>query len=267
MNGMIFFSTEFPVKLLCKIYSHFTVADITGGKYRKSVICLFESFWGIGMVLLSLIANWMPMWSWKSIYLAISLPTIAYIFVWFFIPDSPKWLLAHSKIDAARNQLLHAMRVNKRSDRLPSNFDGFLQFEAAAMAKAPKPDNWPSLWSSKVQIVLMIALHTAWAVDVTNYNGMLLNIRVFGRNYLVINTIIAGLCEIAGVFCAWLIVMNANKRMFFCSGSFNIVAGAASFLGFAFPSSCKYVSLFWFERNGFPNFYLFSLNQSRKRNM
>lgn len=192
-------------------------------------------------MLLPLIANWMPFWSWKSIYLAISLPTVLYIFAWFAIPDSPKWLIEHSKIDAAKNCILHAMRVNKRSDWLPSNFDSFLQLKARAMAKASKPDSWLSLWSSKNQIVLMIALHTAWAVDITNYNGMLLNIRAFGREYLVINTIISGFCEIIGVFCAWFIVLNVNKRKFLCSGLFNIIAGIASFLGFAFPNSCKCV--------------------------
>lgn len=217
-----------------------SVADITGGKYRKSVICLFESFWGIGVILLPFISNLLPSWSWTSIYLAISLPTVAYIFVWFWIPDSPKWLLAHGEISAAKNCLFHAIQVNKRTSSLPSNFDSFLQLEAAKYAKAPKPENWWSLWSSKTQIIMMIALHTAWAVDVTNYNGMLLNIRVFGRNYLIINTVICGFCEIIGVLTAWLIVMNAHKHKFLYSGLFNVIAGLLSFLGFAFPSTREY---------------------------
>lgn len=221
-----------------------SVADITGGKYRKSVICLFETFWGVGIVLLPIVAIGMPYWSWTSIYLGISLPTIVYIFAWFLIPDSPKWLLAHNKLGAAKVQLLDAMRVNNKSEELPSNVDSFLQLEAAAVAKLPKPDTWPSLWSSKKQIVLMIALHTAWAVDVTNYNGMLLNIRVFGRDYLIINTIVCGVCEIVGVFCAYFIVMNATNRKFLCSGLFNIIAGAASCLGLIFPKSCKYIKRF-----------------------
>lgn len=217
-----------------------SVADITGGKYRKSVICLFESFWGIGVILLPFISNLLASWSWTSIYLAISLPTVAYIFVWFWIPDSPKWLLAHGEISAAKNCLFHAIQVNKRTSSLPSNFDSFLQLEAAKYAKAPKPENWWSLWSSKTQIIMMIALHTAWAVDVTNYNGMLLNIRVFGRNYLIINTVICGFCEIIGVLTAWLIVMNAHKHKFLYSGLFNVIAGLLSFLGFAFPSTREY---------------------------
>lgn len=239
--------------MLKRVYEiRLSVADITGGKYRKSVICLFETFWGVGIVLLPIVAIGMPYWEWKSIYMGISLPTIVYVFVWFLIPDSPKWLIAHNKLSAAKTQLVDAMRVNNRTDELPSNLDSFLQLEASAAAKVPKPDNWPSLWSSKKQIVLMIALHIAWAVDVTNYNGMLLNIRVFGRNYLIINTIVCGVCEIAGVFCAYFIVMNATKRKFLCSGLFNVIAGAASFLGLIFPSSCKYTKLFFSQKNTRP---------------
>lgn len=224
----------------CEIYLCISVADITGGKYRKSVICLFESFWGVGVILLPFISDLMPAWSYQSIYLAISLPTVAYILVWFWIPDSPKWLLAHGEIGAAKSWLFYAMRVNKRTSRLPSNFDSFLQLEAAALSKAPKPENWQSLWSSKTQFILMFALHTAWAVDVTNYNGMLLNIRAFDRNYLIINTVVCGFCEIIGVLTAWAIVMNVKNRKFLCSGLFNVVAGILSFLGFAFPSTREY---------------------------
>lgn len=204
------------------------------------MICLFESFWGVGVILLPFIADALPQWSWTSTYLAISLPTFAYIFIWFWIPDSPKWLLAHGEITTAKNHLLYAMQVNERSSRLPSNFDSFLQIEAAALSKAPKPENWRSLWTSKSQIIMMIALHTAWAVDVTNYNGMLLNIRVFGREYLITNTIVCGVCEIAGVLTAWFIVMNVKDHKFLCSGLFNVIAGILSFLGFAFPPTRKY---------------------------
>lgn len=85
---------------------------------------------------------------------------------------------------------------------------------------------------------MTLALHTAWAVDVTNYNGMLLNIRVFGREYLIINTVVCGCCEIAGVLIAWFIVMVSDRK-FAYSGAFNIIAGILSFLGLAFPSARK----------------------------
>lgn len=224
------------IRFACVLY---IVSDITGGKYRKSVICLFESFWGIGVILLPFIAYALPAWSWKLIYLSISLPTVAYILIWPLIPDSPKWLLKHGEIDAAKSCLLHAIKLNGHTTKLPNNFDSFLQMEAAAYAKEPNPDAWLSLWSSRKQILMMFALHTAWAVDVTNYNGMLLNIRAFGRTYLMLNTVICGISEIIGILIAWHIVMNVRNHKFLCSGAFNVIAGALSFLVFLFPESRK----------------------------
>lgn len=217
----------------------YSVSDICGGKYRQSVCVLFESFWGVGIIILPLIVNLFQSWNWSHIYLAISLPSVIYILIWFWMPDSPKWLLSHGKLTSAKKYILYAIEVNKKASNLPSNFDSFLQQEATRFSKEPSPAKWQSLWSSKTQIIVLLALHTAWAVDVTNYNGLLLNIRVFGRNNLIMNTILCGICEILGVFAACLIVLNSHKHKFLYSGLFNVISGTLSFLGFAFTSTCK----------------------------
>lgn len=217
------------------------VSDITGGTYRTSVICLFESFWGIGVILLPLIAYMIPSWSWSSIYLAISLPTILYAFTWIWLADSPQWLLKHGQIDEAKKYIVEAIETNKRhTPQTINNLNILLDGAAAQLQKQPQPANWWSLWRNRQQVILTLALHVAWAVDVTNYNGMLLNIRVFGRDYLTWNTAICGACEIIGVLIAWLIVIKGDSYKFLYSGSFNIVAGCLSFLGFAFPADRKY---------------------------
>lgn len=213
------------------------VSDITGGTYRTSVICLFESFWGIGVIILPVIAYLMPSWSWSGIYLAISLPTIAYAFAWLWLTDSPQWLLKHGQIDEAKTYLLQAIDENKcPTPQSITNLDALLKGEAVKLQKQPKPSNWWSLWCNRRQCILTLALHIAWAVDVTNYNGMLLNIRVFGREYLLWNTALSGCSEIIGVLIAWLIVIKGDSNKFVYSGSFNVVAGCLSFLAFAFPS-------------------------------
>lgn len=217
------------------------VSDITGGNYRTSVICLFESFWGIGVILLPVIAYLMPSWSWSGIYLAISLPTIAYAIAWRWIADSPVWLLKHGRTNEAKAYLLEAIDTNKcPTPQSITNLDAMLNNEVVNLQKQPKPSNWWSLWANRRQCILTLALHIAWAVDVTNYNGMLLNIRVFGREYLMWNTAFSGCSEILGILIAWLIVIKGGKYKFVYSGSFNIAAGCLSFLGFAFPGDRKY---------------------------
>lgn len=192
------------------------------------------------MILLPLIAYLIPSWSWTNIYLAISLPTVLYIFAWLWITDSPQWLLKNGRIDEAKKYLLEAIRINKcATPQSIADLDALLKGEVLKLQKQPEPSKWWSLWSSRRDIILMLALHIAWAADVTNYNGMLLNIRVFGRQHLILNTVICGFCEILGILIAWLIVMKGDTRKFFYSGTFNVVAGCLSFLAFTFPNDRK----------------------------
>lgn len=217
---------------------YYLVSDITAGNYRKSVICLFETFWGIGIVLLPLVAHLFT--SWTSIYLAISLPTTVYILIWPWIPDSPRWLIRHGDTKNVKKILLNAAKVNDRQYLLPQNLDHLINVQTAASLKIIETANWWSLWPDRTSIVTMVMLHTAWAIYVTNYNGMLLNIRAFSRNFLAANTIAAGLSEIFGVLLAWFIVMKMSRNKWYWTGIFNIFTGILSCFGFFIPDTRKW---------------------------
>lgn len=98
----------------------------------------------------------------------------------------------------------------------------------------------------------MVMLHTAWAIYVTNYNGMLLNIRAFSRDFLTANTIAAGLSEIGGVLLAWLFVMKTPQKKWYWTGIFNISTGILTCFGFFIPETRK-----WFTATS----YNFPLNK------
>lgn len=220
-------------------YVFFLVSDITGGNYRKSIICLFETFWGIGVVLLPLVAHLFP--SWTSIYMAISLPTTVYMLIWPLIPDSPRWHIRHKHTENVKKILLIAAKVNDRQYLVPHNLDHQINVQAAASHAVIDTPNWWSLWCDRKSIITIVVLHTAWAIYVTNYNGMLLNIRAFGRNFLTANTIVAGLSEISGVLMAWFLVMRLPNHKWYWSGVFNIATGILTCLGFFIPETCKYM--------------------------
>lgn len=226
------------LEIIC--FFSYLVSDITGGYYRKSVVCLFETFWGVGVIILPFIAHFFP--SWTSIYLAISLPTALYILLWPFIPYSPRWLLRKGKIDEVKSILVEAAESNGTLEMVPADIEGRLKLQAAHILKEPTPLNWMSLWDSRRSIVLMTALHTAWAIYFITYNGMLLNIRVFGRAFLLPTTISAGVTEILGVLIAWFFVIKTPNRKWYFTGLFNIITGFLSCLGLLFPATCKSLS-------------------------
>lgn len=170
----------------------FTVTDITGNTYRTISICLFETFWSIGVILLPLIAYINP--SWSSIYLMMSLPTVLYIPFWLLIPDTPRWFLRKGQIDAAVEIIRKAVSVNNTEHLLPNDLRTRLTDQISLDVKelSSMSGDWWSLWKGPRAILYMISVHIAWAVYVTNYNGMLLNVKAFGREYLAVNTIAFG---------------------------------------------------------------------------
>lgn len=82
--------------------------------------------------------------------------------------------------------------MNNRKLVVPIDLDERLAEKAIDMTKEPESLGWWSLWMGPKAMVTMVALHLAWSIYVTNYNGMLLNVRAFGRQYLYVNTALAG---------------------------------------------------------------------------
>ncbi|KAG4075944.1 hypothetical protein HA402_003770 [Bradysia odoriphaga] len=161
--------------------------DITGGIHRSIAICLFESFWSIGVILLPMIAYIDPNWS--SIFFMISLPTVLYIPLWFLIPDSPTWYLKKNRVDKAEDIIRKGARTNNTQHLLPNDLRQRLLAQMTSNSKEPLVTEWCSLWLGRRTVLQMLALHIAWCVCVTNYNGLLLNVKAFGRDYLSENTI------------------------------------------------------------------------------
>jgi OCT family organic cation transporter-like MFS transporter 4/5 len=59
---------------------------------------------------------------WRHLQLALSAPSVILIFTWWFLPESPRWLLRKGRIVEAENILRQAAETNGRKKTLPSNF-------------------------------------------------------------------------------------------------------------------------------------------------
>lgn len=122
----------------------------------------------------------------------ISLPTILYIPLWFFwIPNSPRWLLKSGHIDEVVKILENAVNVNNRGHLIKNDLKQRLCTEVKSDMKESPPAKWRSLWTDR-NVGYIIAVHVAWATFVTSFNGMLLNVKAFGREYVPVNTSVFG---------------------------------------------------------------------------
>lgn len=213
------------------------LVDITGGKYRMGVVTLYDTFWAIGVILLPGLAKFYH--SWSFIYLGISLPTVLLIVLYRWIPAPPRWLLKRKLIDEAQAILMESVEINDRKHTIPENLRNELENYSNTLSSAPPPAKWTALWKGPHAKRNFIAAHIAWAVYVTNFMGMLLNIRSFGRDFLDINTIITAISEIVGCFLALHFSLKSRNK-WMSAGIYNIIAGLIGCLGWLIPHNLNY---------------------------
>lgn len=166
------------------------MSDVLYGKYKQAVLSLYELFWAVGVIILPGLASFFH--SWSHIYMAISLPTFVYVILWYWIPDSPRWQLKRGHISVVRNTLVRAAKVNGKESSIPEDLDDQLNLQATLIQSEPPPLSWINLWRGENGTFFMLVLHITWICFVVCRDGMLLNIRSFGRDHLPINTLVAG---------------------------------------------------------------------------
>ncbi|XP_075145197.1 organic cation transporter protein isoform X2 [Haematobia irritans] len=208
------------------------MADITGGIYKTCVSTLFEQFWSIGVILLPGVASFFS--SWSDLYMAISWPTVILIYLWRWIPDSPRWMIARGRVMEAKQILIDCADYNGTRYSLPHDIDQQLELQAQTAMDAPPPAGWWSIWKGEKAIRHMVCVHLCWSIYIVVYYGMLLNIRSFSREHLQINTVIAGISEIIGTFIGLFLILK-TKRKWIWTGIFNVVAGCIAYMGWLVP--------------------------------
>ncbi|XP_061393407.1 solute carrier family 22 member 13 [Musca vetustissima] len=213
-------------------------ADITSGIYRIGAIILYDTFWSLGVIFLPSLSAFFN--SWTHIYLGITFPTLFLTLLLQWTPESPRWLLKNGcDKDVARVEAIirEGAGINDRLCKIPADFHHQLQQLREKLRSAPAPAKWLDLWKGPRAKVHMIAAHLALAAFIINFMGMLLNIRSFGRDYLVPNTVAMGFSEIFGCFLALHFTLRHNKWKWQCAGVFNIIAGLIGCLGWLFSHS------------------------------
>lgn len=123
--------------------------------------------------------------SWQNLYLAISLPTFAYIGLWYFIADSPRWYMRRGRIGHATKIILDAAVYNEKSKIVHGDFIESLKPERFLQnVESNRSDiNWFRLWTNG-NFLNVLCVHLIWGTMTTNFNGMLLNSRSFGADKL-----------------------------------------------------------------------------------
>lgn len=85
--------------------------EMVGPSKRAWAGILIHAFFTTGLVYLSGIAYFFR--NWQYVQLAVAAPCVIYLFYWWFIPESPRWLISQRKYDEAEKIIQKAAKTNK----------------------------------------------------------------------------------------------------------------------------------------------------------
>ncbi|PRY41692.1 MFS transporter [Umezawaea tangerina] len=97
---------------------------------RGRIVTLYESLFVWGILLASLVgglflAVFPPETAWRGLFLLGALPLVTAVWAWFRLPESPRYLVEHGRVDEADHVVDEMERVAHRPDgQVPTTVDG-----------------------------------------------------------------------------------------------------------------------------------------------
>ncbi|XP_076631509.1 carcinine transporter [Colletes latitarsis] len=92
--------------------------ELVGPNYRSFVTVMTCSFYTMGLCMLAGVTYLIR--DWRTLAVTTSAPFLLYFFYWWFLPESPRWLLAKGRLGEANDILERLAKVNGKE--LPISF-------------------------------------------------------------------------------------------------------------------------------------------------
>ncbi|XP_044740694.1 organic cation transporter protein-like [Chrysoperla carnea] len=215
------------------VFSGFVLTmEIVGGHWRTIAGCSYLFPVPLSYITISGMAYLLR--DWRDLQLAISLPGILFMTLYWVLPESPRWLLATGKKMKVLQILQEASLYNGRD--LPDNIDKQLEvptLQTDGHQSAGVADLFRTSQMRRNIFFLFIIWFSVYLV----YYGLVLNISNIGGD-LYINSVLSGVVEIPSIAVSILFLMRGGRRWPLCLTL--AFAGVACLLSVIIPTIADY---------------------------
>ncbi|XP_028296242.1 solute carrier family 22 member 2 [Gouania willdenowi] len=194
------------------------ITELVGVQYRRTVGVLYQMFFSVGILLLPLLAYFIRDWRWLQV--VITAPYAIFLCYYWFIPESPRWLLSMNQTSKAVKITEQVAKENRRT--LSKNIQTLCD------------DNADSSSASFMDLIRTPKMrkHTCilsfnWFTSAVVYQGLIMRLGILGGNVYV-DFLISGLVEFPAAFLILFTIERLGRRLPFATA--NIVAGTSCFI-------------------------------------
>nr|XP_048293630.1 solute carrier family 22 member 4 isoform X1 [Myodes glareolus] len=192
--------------------SNYVVAFILGTEIlSKSVRIIFSTlgvctFFAIGYMVLPLFAYFIR--DWRMLLLALTLPGVLCVPLWWFIPESPRWLISQRRFEEAEQIIQKAAKMNNIV--APAVIFNHLELQELNSLKQQKVFILDLFKTRNIATITVMSV-MLWMLTSVGYFALSLNVpNLHGDVYL--NCFLSGLIEVPAYFTAWLLLRTLPRR-------------------------------------------------------
>ncbi|XP_041721477.2 solute carrier family 22 member 2-like [Coregonus clupeaformis] len=205
------------------------ITELVGVEYRRMVGVIFQMFFSVGILVLTLIAYLITDWHWLQV--AFTVPYFIFLSYFWLIPESPRWLLSQNNSTKAKEITEAIAKENKKtlSKNIETLSDDNAETSTASFLDLVRTPNM-----RKHTFILMFN----WFTSAIVYQGLIMRVGIAGGN-VYIDFLISGLVEFPAAFLILFTIDRIGRRLPFATA--NIVAGVSCFITAMIPDSYFWV--------------------------
>ncbi|XP_078267187.1 organic cation/carnitine transporter 2-like [Rhinoraja longicauda] len=165
--------------------------------------CLYA----VGYMMLPFVAYFLR--GWRMLILTLSLISLLYIPLWWFIPESPRWLLSKGRVKEAESII--RLMAKKNGITPPAVLFTDDELEHTQNKQVTSVPVTQLIKSRNILVITVISL-LMWMIIAIGYYGLSLNVpNLNGNDYL--NCFLFGAIEIPANIAAWLLLRRFPRRL------------------------------------------------------
>ncbi|EDO39860.1 predicted protein, partial [Nematostella vectensis] len=223
----------------CLLARYVYCVELVVRKHRTAAGFISNMFVSVGFSSVTLFVYFIHEWRYQLV--AVSATGLPLLIFWWFIPESPRWLIAENKLDEAHalltkfaeknrvtvdsKHLMHMIREVKKAD---IRSDDNRKYGMLDLLRTPK--------LRKRTFICGVN----WSVNALVFFGLNLNVKNLGGD-IYLNFFILCIIEIPAALICWFALQRFGRRIPYCV--FMLTGGVAGLLVLAVPTAKGYQSV------------------------
>ncbi|XP_032625085.1 solute carrier family 22 member 4 isoform X1 [Chelonoidis abingdonii] len=223
--------------------SNYVVAFILGTEILgKSVRIIFSTlgvciFFAIGYMLLPLFAYFIR--DWRMLLLALTVPGVLCVPLWWVIPESPRWLISQGRFKEAEIIIRKAAKTN--GIVAPAMLFDSTEMQDMKLQQQQQKAYILDLFRTRNIAVITVMSLLLWMLTSIGYFGLSLNTPNLHGN-VFINCFLSAIIEVPAYVIAWLLLRTLPRR-YSISGTLFLGGGVVLFIQLV-PTDFHILSVF-----------------------